>query len=431
MSDPASFEDSFDRIRNPDLEPAPSIAVPSFKVWIPPNLRPTEVMGAKASPVIEPLRMGPCYPIYEHRKGPRGPDGPAGQARTEPVAPPAAGPDGTSTVREYDTADFTGTMSTTYVRSLLQQIQANYLNSQYDEVGLQLDWMVRSVGALSSAGDAKYDDYFRTISALISQLRLGLDYYGLPQNYVPLLSVTYYLSEIENLIGHAQAIDDAYRDVFSASTDQQQKMKALGTAQATIESVLALSKNRRDNLRRSTTATQNTIQMMREQLDQLFFELIAADADFQEAVRNQSGGGCSFVDLCMFVASVVAVVYTGGAAAVALAQSAKKIFVDGPKDAAGSPENNTIEAVKYIVRSVEPAGKSIAEFQKAYTTYKKYMEIPDKPDAPKLPDDHAKLLVSRMILISRLSPFSLFRRRSATRPSCIRTSSYAKAEITR
>jgi hypothetical protein len=194
---------------------------------------------------------------------------------------------------------------------------------------------------------------------------------------------------------------------FSEGTgvEEEQKLNAFGAARASREASISLAQSRVTSLQQGAVKTQDTIDVMREDLDRLFFELVAADNSFKIALQNRAGGKCGFIDMCMFIASVVAVVYTGRAAAVALASSAEKIFAEKPTDESGKPTGSTFEVAKYLVRSFVPAGKTIGEFQDAYGKWKKLTQTSTNPEAPTLPDDGTKLIAIKDSFDKQIAPF--------------------------
>lgn len=351
-----------------------------------------------------------CEVTYKNVVGPNGPVGATGVARTEPIPAGVSGADGTISVRSILPTDFSSCLSVSFARSLLQQVQLDYLNLDYDSTIARLDWLLFSIGQalqaeppLDSDARQSYENLYRSAFSLRESLRLGLDAFGLPQNYVPLLTVDFYLGQIDKMIGYGNDIQTAYNAVYQnlkATTASADNYRAVATA---LVNAIGLAQGQISNVQSNITSLQNVIASMREDMDRLLFELIEADREFKSALNRQSGG-CNILQLVQFVAAVVAVVYTAGAAAGAVAGAAGAL-AKAPTDPKGVPTQDTIQAFQYYVRTLQPAGKSLEEFQTAFNKLKSSLDTKAPNGDPTLPPDDTKLLVEKADFDKQIQPF--------------------------
>jgi hypothetical protein len=230
---------------------------------------------------------------------------------------------------------------------------------------------------------------------LLAQLTNGLDFYGRPPDYVPLVSYQTYKSIISQLIQIAKDIEASYRMYFQENTQFGAKLEAL-------EQSLQLSRRATDAVSWQTASTENLIAQtqagvsrMLDTILQQQLQLQSTQEAFQQAVvrRNSQGGGCNFFKTLQIIASVVSVAVGAYQNAADLAEVVSGGADSRLKDALAKDGNKK----SLLIAKLQEAGADIQSLGEAYTKIQKTLET-SGPDS-------AKILVKQEDFEKTLEPY--------------------------
>ena len=175
---------------------------------------------------------------------------------------------------------------------------------------------------------------------LIAQLSQGLDYFGHPWNWVPLMPFDRYLELGGNLITAAQQAEDLYKDYLNVQGNQDSQVRVIKDALAQSSDKAAEMEKRRELLVKERNELKHYIDAMLKDVNSKGEELQTKATAFVEALKNELRVESlkitvdivvTCVALATGVAPVVGALRAGGALASAisnLATEGKTIVID-------------------------------------------------------------------------------------------------------
>jgi hypothetical protein len=379
------------------------------------RLPPLELSDPTGKSVISISEKGPpllsCF--YIDVSGKPGAVGPARKALPAPVPVAVDGKDGILTKAAITYTQFAERIDALYFKMQLREAESNYLNARYLLAGQQLIWLrelaVAATKRFEGGGSIEGMDAADAVvagnrsAALLRQLQLGLDYYGRPAGYVPLLSFSYYNTQFKQVIENCEKIEQTYLDYRQASNDINKVRTSTAvaisqaglTAQAIRLNIEALQKQILD--------LDNQIELLKIELDKIWVELYAADQAFKSAVAKQRAA-CTFGKVVAFVVAAAAVAQGGGAAATGIIGAVQNLGVEHPTDADGKPITGDFARVKYYLAPFGQVAKNAQEFLDAFNNLQNVI-APQGTETPTIPNDQAKLLVDRDAFDKEIEPY--------------------------
>jgi hypothetical protein len=335
---------------------------------------------------------------------PKGPRGPKGQIPWAPQAP--AGHEGrslpkqlTPLIEEWDANAIAQFVPGLLLEVLLDEGEHLYLNGKLVDASEKLKWVSQlatastnpATVALSAVvplpnAEANAQEQ-RTRSArlankLLSQLRLGFDYYGYPRNFVPLVDITYYEDSLKLLFKVGKSLETECANFWQRSDDIGIYKTSLNTAISSLQTTIQTEEQRRVQLVGTATDILSEIRTLSDTAGKLEVQLQEADRDFHQALSRQSNG-CGLSDLLTVVqaiVTIVAAVYTGGTAMwvgiAGAAASSASVAEDLQKQDPNAPV--TDEAInKYRIKHLEMVGEGVGKLKDAYTKYQELLKDRD------------------------------------------------------
>jgi hypothetical protein len=126
------------------------------------------------------------------------------------------------------------------------------LNGDYQTTLALLQWLVNvtpTTGSTSQPAEdvAEWQALNQNAQTVLNQLQLGLNFYGQPYNYVPLVSYSFYsgaLGGVNGLITIGTGIEDAYNNYMAAVGNQTQQQTQISSSLTQVNNhITALQSN--------------------------------------------------------------------------------------------------------------------------------------------------------------------------------------------
>lgn len=354
-----------------------------------------------------------CYDSVDWSQ-PGGPTGDKPPERTEAVPVGSQGKAGQVSIEKNPTlSELAEHISLTFMQMVLRAAERDYVNNHFDFALNKLIWSKALISQLlrNNPGESlpEKDRYVllqRRADTLIDQLRLGLDYFGLPKNFVTLLSVNHYTDLMESVLSYATDIEAEYLAYYQLEQDAEKAKVAFQKAQQIARSQISSKRNEQSRLVDEQQPILAAIERLAEQLNDVWYDLLVAEKEFRSAVELR-GRGCDFMQIVSIAAAVATLVATGGSAAPAIALAWDAVQKKPLKYDDGSAVADDFKGFKYKVNVVAKAGDTVQSFVKAFDEVKD--KLAPKPaegsDVPALPSDEAKILASAESIEKQLKPF--------------------------
>lgn len=206
--------------------------------------------------------------------------------------------------------------SITQLLMLLHRLELDYLNSAFDETARALFWIERLTR--DTPGTNAPASMRRTVPpavtewaalrdravSLILQLQVGLDYYGHPRNFVPLVAVGVYRETVDRLSEIAEAIQAQTRLFRTSLDDENRNLDMVNQSLASARGLIrALEDERAAISENQIPQARGTIDQLLEALQEQQAALLVPRQNFQAAVMQQANN-CDFFDVLNFVTAV-------------------------------------------------------------------------------------------------------------------------------
>jgi peptidoglycan hydrolase CwlO-like protein len=361
-------------------------------------------------------------------QGPAGPGpwdpavGTPGMGFSEPPVPTQVG---------YD--ELAAYLSTYQVRMLQNRIAENYLSDKIGEVAQQLIWLERVTrnkpGAKLFSGNLKpewkdahteeedrpYPFYMYKYNLRVEllfqgqrpsdhylppseteweaihiqtllqlrQLSAGLDFYGQPTDYIPLVSYAFYKDSAKTFIDLAGRIEDAYKTYRNENADVQKRLAGLKSVVDDAQTSIRDIRSQVDNLLKEIEEHQSSIKQLLEWIIGQQNALVKADQDFQAAVQRNNNGKCNLATTLNVVFTILSVANSEGFSEVVPLLNTISGYSDTDLQKAVEKEGNhqNLQTTKYEV--VKGNVEAIAK-----TWNQIYPSLSDSHD------DHVKIVVT-------------------------------------
>ncbi|SFE80797.1 hypothetical protein SAMN04487969_10753 [Paenibacillus algorifonticola] len=207
---------------------------------------------------------------------------------------------------------------------------------------------------------------------LIAQLSQGLDYFGHPWNWVPLMPFDRYLELGGNLITAAQQAEDLYKDYLSVQGNQDSRVRVIKDALAQSSDKAVEIKKHREFLVKERDELKHNIDAMLKDVNSKGEELQTKATAFVEALKNELRMESlkitvdiivTCVALATGVAPVVGSLRAGSALASAisnLASEGKTIVIDEAFKSDKTIKKEKKEKEKELSKSLDSVKKTAA-----------------------------------------------------------------------
>jgi hypothetical protein len=233
-----------------------------------------------------------------------------------------------------------------------------YLSGQYEAAVDSLTWIERLTAEQPPSKDisGEWTSLHQIVQCRLAQLAAGLDFYGFPKNYVPLVKFTAFAQPISDMIGAATDIELQYSSYYKVNSDQKAQTDAMhALLNASLDSIKTIDADLKA-LGTSTDAVQDSLASLTDALQAQQLALQSAAFAFRQAVERQVGGECKFLDAVLFVATVVSLATSAYADAVAIVSAAKAL--------------STVSTVKDLVVDIQTAANDINDLRVKFSNIK-------------------------------------------------------------
>lgn len=202
---------------------------------------------------------------------------------------------------------------------------------------------------LSTITDPEFARIARRAQALLLQLYQGLNYFGLPRDYVVLLDIEEYMNSIQAILQLGSRIQDTLLRYRQQDTFVHNSEAALNDALQRASELRQSQTEQLLTVRNQKTATQDIISQLRGEIDIAQGELTAAQAQFQGAVQRATSPQCNIVSVIQIVGAIVAVATGVGTLAAAAAAAVSAVANHG---LALTNLPNTVRAFETVSKDV-------------------------------------------------------------------------------
>lgn len=316
----------------------------------------------------------------------RAPSGPPGDNGSQPPEPSTEGRTGApftaDPLSRIDLAALGAAASLPQLTLLLHFAEERYQNQDFKLCGPAFGW-IEALSGDRAAGpqltDTTWPGVFESKSeewaalrqrvlTLLGQMHAGLDYYGLPPSYVPLVAADVYRDTAKRMLDTAASVEQAHEAYWRANASKQEKRRSLADA---IRIASESATEQEAEAARADVDRALLDREIRELGDTLLVQqqaLQIADGRFRKAVSEQAGG-CSLVDVLTFVAAVVALAAgVPGATAAIIAEAGKPVADKlSPED---KKNTNIVRFLKVTAANIQDMAKVYAELQKQLAVLK-------------------------------------------------------------
>ena len=271
----------------------------------------------------------------------RSPSGPIGELGDGPDRAPVAGsgtPDNRPDIKPTTYDELGAKWNVDHLAMLMHRIELQYLNAHYANCNILALWMQNLTGVCAPNATGNCSPQLKPIyeqaSAVIKQLRQGLDYYGKAPTYVPLRQLADIDKEVQRALTTGKAVEDAFFMYFqkdqAAKTMFDNLNANLDSVQDSIASITAELKRIVDE----RGPLEDHLEQLSQEMDHLLTEIQKEHSQFVQAVLKDTG--CqSFIDTVIALGMVVSVVASAGTTIGAIAGATQVLLPGshhGPKD---------------------------------------------------------------------------------------------------
>jgi hypothetical protein len=294
--------------------------------------------------------------------------------------------------------------SHTFFTMVLADAEKDYLNGEREEAGQKLLWLseILTTGTQFSAEAADMSDensdggqacaiMLEQVMILLTQLSIGLDYYGHPPNHVPLTSLKVYNQVIDQMLVLATDIEDAHRKYYQQGQDDVAKRNAISQAVSSLSRQATVFEMQFGQLQIEVDKNRGQISDLLEEQIALEVQLEIARESFINAVEAQAA--CGFADVLKAVGAVAAIASGVGTTAGGLLAMGEA----GSLIKQSESLKDWKKTGKFIAKEWREVGSGIGSLKKGYNDIKELLEQGDR--------DAAKLITAQEDFEEQMKPF--------------------------
>lgn len=273
---------------------------------------------------------------------------------------PAAGPTTYDVIAPYYTVD----------QLLMTQRQAKltYLNAQgatdYQDTATAHLWLVDicppSVTDPTATNPIPPEDRATraalrgSAQAELLRLHRGLDYFGHPYNWAPILRITHTQRRVTELVALGQVVEQQYAAYQATNATVADKLAALDQTLRALTQDLKAIDSATDVLNQQVTVTESTITSLQKDIDGQVSRMKRDEEAIEVLIRRELGDVCSLANVVAVVSAVVAI----GAGAF-----------NGVSEIAGAAEiGKIVDAAKAAAKAAGELKSAVDEIRKTTST---------------------------------------------------------------
>lgn len=325
---------------------------------------------------------GPGGEVHDHwvkvcertSAGPRGNDGSAG---TTPAlaASGARGREGSVQVAGATDEILAGEASGDHCLMLERQANLDFLNGNLEASLPVYVWLSRLLNAQVAPlamGTAERSALRIRVAAALSDLAQGLDFYGYPRSYAPLVRLDSFGPIVDRFLELLSRTEDAYTRYWKAAHDDQAKIAAVESALEAARSAVQSLHADMDALDIKIPVEEADARTILAAVEGAAATLNSAESRFKQAVASRSG--CDFEKVIKGVTAVVSL-------ASAPFEGAKQLV--GVFEKEGSYKDKGL--IDRIVGSVKIASGTVASIGAKLGEVQQFLD--QRPDSAKIAVD--------------------------------------------
>lgn len=303
-------------------------------------------------------------------------------------------------------------------RILLRQACLDHLNGHHEEAAKLLAWLYRLLApqtprAADSAtlidADAPGEDTvpdheyeaLRSQTALqVRRLELGLDAYGNPPTFIPMMTYKAYEDYTGRWLESARRAESLYQSYINEAREQSERMEDLKNAINDLDMLLANLQQNLINNTKASNALQDDIAKDLVSVQQSGGALMHAANDFKQAVENHSQ--CGLGDILKAASALVAIGTGGVGAIAAVGVTIDAIRTTTKKEDGKDKDKGFSEYFSGIAKESKVVVGKINDISKAYQELKGVLS-----DGPSVlvPSDEAKILAEKDQILKTIEEF--------------------------
>ena len=153
---------------------------------------------------------------------------------------------------------------------------------------------------------AEFAGLYRQCRALLSQMSQGLDFFGNPMNYVPIVSLDYYQYALDGMLATGAQIENVYNAYTLSLQDQSHNFTQMQEALDRANDVITAAKAAQANLQKQIETLGPVVDGLTDSLVAQLGVLLQADADFQAAAQKIHGQ-CNWANLLLLLKTIVTI----------------------------------------------------------------------------------------------------------------------------
>jgi hypothetical protein len=191
-----------------------------------------------------------------------------------------------------------------------------------------------------------FEEIYRRARALLSQLQAGLDFFGYPRNFVPLLTLDSYRATADLLLRRGQVIEMAYDTYTSEVREIEDRLQHLDEALAGYEDLQATADEEIASHQEHKLQLDSQVQVLLTECIKQRRYLESARSELQRVVAA-AGEGCDFSQVLDAINMAVSVSQGNYASVAAMASAARQV-----RSSAGDGDlRGTIKAIRVIAQN--------------------------------------------------------------------------------
>ena len=306
------------------------------------------------------------------------------------------------------------------LRIVLHSAELDYMNGELPIAGEKLAWLIMQTtnvtapapgtgvgsdvpsGPYPDAEPADGDstlDYVRNRALQFKvQLGAGLDYFGFATNYVSLQKYTEYSKVATLLLNNGREIEKEFGNFTDRNKEADARRKAARAVVAAKSTEVNALDTLNDQLDDQLGALSNDIYDLSQKLITMQGQLVVAQRAFTDAVQAKYGG-CSFLDVLSFTASVVSIASGVGTIAGGIMAAGSTLDTLSKTETDGQIASGLLGWTddKNIIKSVKPLKGNLTSIKNGYNSVKSGLK--------ELEDNSQKLAMAQEDFDSQLQDF--------------------------
>ena len=299
------------------------------------------------------------------------PSGAGGQVGASPDYTPVAGatpPDVVPDLGVITYADLCAKWNIDHLAMIMHRIEFEYLNANYKACATLAQWIQAltappASGCTGSSSPTCIDPlptFYSQATTVLQQLSQGLDYYGKPPTYVPLVGLAQVQIDIQNALKTGKDVEGTFISYFRQAQGDATKLDSLKGNLANVQGSIDSVNGELTQLLADRQPLQDQLLALAAQMDSLSGDIQLKNDAFVQAVLAQTGCG-NFLDTLIALGTVISVAASAGTTIGAIGASLS-ILAPGSHHGPGA----RIESITDIVKDVKDIQSDYQKLKSAY-----------------------------------------------------------------